>query len=267
MFMNKYIVFLISCLFSTTSFSQQLKVEYYENKIIKDLNGLKQLPPSVQKDFEPNRFAYTLIYIDGYSMYENVDFSTLTDAEEETVEEILDFGDGEQVTFIGTSISDPKRYKIFEKKFFKDYLNRKVYAELFTNEAKQVVDVFFEWNWEITNEEKEINGYLCKKAISNLNGYHFEAWYTEEIPVSIGPEKFDGLPGLILYVKTGAIEIVAKSIKSIDSSITIKQPVFAGKTHTFDQIYQRNDLKSIQFKPTIERNRNSNTIKRTTIIR
>lgn len=247
--MNKFYL-LILCFFTINAFSQQVVVEYYENRIVKNKSEIQQLPQSLQKDFEPNRFAFTLIYADGYSLYENQDFSHLLEEEEE-VEEIFDLDDGRQVQFIGKSTPNPDRFKIIEKIFYKDYLNKKIYAELFTNEKKQIVDDFFDWNWEITDEEKEINGYLCKKAITRIQGYHFEAWFTEDIPISTGPEKFDGLPGLILYVNTGGIELVAKSIKFPEGPIDIEKPSFLGETYTFDEVYTR----KVNHKPTITVNR------------
>lgn len=226
-------------LIGNTVFSQQVVVEYYENAIIKNKSEIEQLPKSIQKSYEPNRFSYTLTYNDGYSIYENQDYSHFLEKETEEVEEILELSDGEQVEFVGKSIPDPNQFKRFEKIFYKDYFNKKIYAELVINEKKQVVDDFFDWNWKITDEEKNINGYLCKKAITRIQGYYFEAWFTQDIPISVGPEKFDGLPGLILYVNTGGFEFVAKSIKFPDIVNAFEKPNFKGQTLTFDQVYSR----------------------------
>lgn len=254
------------CLLCFNVFSQQLQVEYYENIIIKKPDELKQLPAHVRKDFEPNRFVYTLTYVDGYSLYKNNDFSKLLNTEEQTTEEILDLGSGEKVTFVGTANESIDKYKVFEKMFFKDYLNRKVYAELYTSEKNQIVDNLFDWNWEITNEEKQISGYTCKKAISKLYGYNYEAWYTDEIPVSSGPEKFDGLPGLILYVHIGATEFIAKSVKIMDSPTTLTQPNFEGKIYTFDELIKKSNSKPVQFKTSITKDSDT-SFKRTSVIK
>lgn len=56
-------------------------------------------------------------------------------------------------------------------------------------------------NWVLINEEKLINGYNSKKATAKIYGRIWEAWYTEEIPISYGPYKFNGLPGLIVEIK------------------------------------------------------------------
>ncbi len=54
-----------------------------------------------------------------------------------------------------------------------------------------------EINWTITNEQKEINGYQCKKAhITDNEGV--SVWFAPEIAVNGGPYVFFGLPGLVL---------------------------------------------------------------------
>src|SRR5699024_5708709 len=56
-------------------------------------------------------------------------------------------------------------------------------------------------DWQITDESKEIGGYIAIKAEVTFRGRDFVAWFTPEIPISAGPWKFYGLPGLILVVK------------------------------------------------------------------
>lgn len=56
------------------------------------------------------------------------------------------------------------------------------------------------FNWNITPEKATIAGYKCQKATAEFAGRKYEAWFTSEIPVSEGPYKFNGLPGLIVKV-------------------------------------------------------------------
>lgn len=53
-------------------------------------------------------------------------------------------------------------------------------------------------NWKLTNEESTFLDYKIKKATIYIFGRNWEAWYTEDIPISDGPYRFRGLPGLIL---------------------------------------------------------------------
>ncbi|MDR3340658.1 MAG: GLPGLI family protein [Candidatus Symbiothrix sp.] len=56
-------------------------------------------------------------------------------------------------------------------------------------------------NWKLLSDTATISGYFCKKAETFFRGRNYEAWYTPEIPVSAGPWKFTGLPGLIFKVE------------------------------------------------------------------
>lgn len=55
--------------------------------------------------------------------------------------------------------------------------------------------------WELIPEEtKKINNFICNKATLNYRSTKLVAYYTNEIPISFGPWKFKGLPGLILEI-------------------------------------------------------------------
>lgn len=55
-------------------------------------------------------------------------------------------------------------------------------------------------DWQIKNETITIVGYQCQKATCNFRGRNYTAWFAVDIPLSYGPWKFCGLPGLILKV-------------------------------------------------------------------
>ena len=60
--------------------------------------------------------------------------------------------------------------------------------------------------WEILPDTSVILGYPCQRAECDWRGRHYTAWFTEEIPISDGPYKFHGLPGLILAVRDSTDE-------------------------------------------------------------
>ena len=53
-------------------------------------------------------------------------------------------------------------------------------------------------DWNLEPGDTTIVGYKCKKATCNFRGRKWIAWYTLDIPISEGPWKIDGLPGMIL---------------------------------------------------------------------
>ncbi|MCS6796807.1 MAG: GLPGLI family protein [Raineya sp.] len=63
-----------------------------------------------------------------------------------------------------------------------------------------VADTLHPMKWTLTKQTKEILGFKCKAATTQFRGREYVAYYTEKIPISDGPWKFGGLPGLILEV-------------------------------------------------------------------
>jgi GLPGLI family protein len=54
--------------------------------------------------------------------------------------------------------------------------------------------------WTITPATATVAGYACQRATASYGGRQWDAWFTREVPVSDGPYKFYGLPGLIVKV-------------------------------------------------------------------
>jgi GLPGLI family protein len=54
-------------------------------------------------------------------------------------------------------------------------------------------------DWKEREEVRTIAGYKCHKAVGRIcDSVYVVAFYTEDIPVSGGPEMFGGLPGMIM---------------------------------------------------------------------
>lgn len=113
--------------------------------------------------------------------------------------------------------------------------------------------------WKLSQETKQIGDYLCFKATttqkatkSDFRNFRMKkaeenkekkpttdimkegelpkeievvAWYTPEIPVSTGPENYQGLPGLILEVSAGKTTILcSKVVMNVKDKKEIKAP-------------------------------------------
>ena len=51
--------------------------------------------------------------------------------------------------------------------------------------------------WAFRDSVKTVLGYECHLAETEFRGRRWSAWYTLEVPVSVGPWKLQGLPGLV----------------------------------------------------------------------
>jgi GLPGLI family protein len=110
-------------------------------------------------------------------------------------------------TEVGTSISQKK---IYEETYLVKDSTRKI-------------------NWKITNEIRNIAGYDCRRANALImDSIYVVAFYTDQIPVSGGPESFTGLPGMILGVALPYEHVTWFATSVLDQPVTddkLKAPI------------------------------------------
>lgn len=96
-----------------------------------------------------------------------------------------------------------------------------------------VTDTLTDWKWKLGKETKKIGSYTCYKATSvrtmktttfsrgaagdedkkeSVIEQEVIAWWTPEIPISQGPSKYWGLPGLILELNDGKTTMVCSQV-------------------------------------------------------
>jgi GLPGLI family protein len=73
-------------------------------------------------------------------------------------------------------------------------------------------------DWKLIDQDTIISGYACKKAIVKYAGRDWSAWYSPEIPITVGPYKFHGLPGLVMMLgdSDNVFSFVVKEVKKGD---------------------------------------------------
>jgi len=94
-------------------------------------------------------------------------------------------------------------------------------------EELYVQDSLCKRTWKITESKRTICGFLCRKAIWQVNdSTRIYAWYCNEISVSTGPESFIGLPGAILGLATedGGVIYFAKSFEPTRQGMDLLLP-------------------------------------------
>lgn len=76
--------------------------------------------------------------------------------------------------------------------------------------------------WVLTDSVKTISSFTCTKALCEFRGRRYEVWFTEDLPVSVGPWKFRDLPGAIVSVSDSRHEytFTLKSIEATNEYIT-----------------------------------------------
>ena len=87
----------------------------------------------------------------------------------------------------------------FNLAVYKEKDSIELYESLFSFKVKLREKRNFKWF--LTKEKKKIDNYNCQKATTEYGGRKWEAWFTSDIPISEGPYKFSGLPGLIIDLK------------------------------------------------------------------
>lgn len=97
--------------------------------------------------------------------------------------------------------------------------NEKTLHHVMTLLAKSYIlnDTLHTPNWKMLNDMKEVAGHVCMNAscTDTLRKQHVEAWFALDLPVSSGPDRFVGLPGLVLEVNIndGALLMVADKVE------------------------------------------------------
>ncbi len=105
-------------------------------------------------------------------------------------------------------------------------------------------------NWQILNDTLTIHGFFCQKATLIYGNRIWAAWFTHEIPISDGPYRFAGLPGLIIRVEDHSnswrfdleslVKFSHKIVVNFDQSIQYKkidkQKFYEQKKYLLDNI-------------------------------
>lgn len=104
---------------------------------------------------------------------------------------------------------------ILNHDFFYSKVDNKLFRRIVFNDKKFLIDYSLNLiKWEILNETKIINKFLCHKAvfIDAKTYFKYTAWFAPEINFSVGPEFCYGLPGLVLEYTTGSFSMVCENI-------------------------------------------------------
>lgn len=141
----------------------------------------------------------------------------------------------------GTTVNRMCRYNIYN-----NYLSDNIIFTTYLNKKNLKVTESNKITWEIeANTDTVISGYKCMKASAELWGRKFIAWFTLEIPVSYGPYKFCGLPGLIINISDTENQhcFTINAVKEIKE----KQQAIYYQNKDYIEITAEDYVKSLQY--------------------
>ncbi len=143
---------------------------------------------------------------------------------------------GGGIMAINTSSSKDGFYTIIDREKDTLYANTEFNNKfIYKEKAPKMV-------WNITNKTKKIDGIKVQKATIHFRGRNYIAWFAPEIPVSLGPWKLNGLPGLIIeaYDVNKELLFLFKKLE-IPYRKAINFPTLNRKWHSFGEYLKEQD--------------------------
>jgi len=122
-------------------------------------------------------------------------------------------------------------------------VNKITYTEKFISKSFKYEDILNAQDWHIQSDTGIVLNYKVQKAACSFGGRNWTAWFAPDIPVSYGPWKFNGLPGLILSVEDDKkyFSFVMTALQYIQPKIPIQLNIF--KKENYIEISKQEMLK------------------------
>lgn len=119
-----------------------------------------------------------------------------------------------------TILSTPNRWeKMYVSKDFDKKILRRF--DTIASERFYYEESLGNIHWELCDSVKTVLGYECQMARCDFRGREWEVWFAPDIPLSDGPWKLEGLPGLILEAveNVGQYKFTAIGVELYDGDI------------------------------------------------
>lgn len=97
-------------------------------------------------------------------------------------------------------------------------------------------DTLYAQNWVIQDSSKLILGHECQKAVCQYRGHCWTAWFAMDIPITDGPWKLCGLPGLIMEATS---EDNSHAFKLLGLEKVSKEPIVFSKTYVGNNKFEK----------------------------
>ena len=234
--MKNWILFLI-VLLPVLLFAQTEGVVKYTETIALQIElpeGMEEFASQIPSSQTVKQVLY---FNENQALFKNDDNQKTEDtmeggSEESGVQFRMDFQMPEHIVFC-----DLKEGKITEKQ---DFMGK---TFLIKGEMKK-------YKWKMTGEQKKILDYPCMKATYEKDSTMVVAWFTPQIPVSAGPSRYTGLPGMILEMEfnDGQRKVVATEVelKALEKDTIVAPKKGKKVTHEEYKKIQEEKMKELE---------------------
>lgn len=223
--MKKITIIIITFFLYLTSFAQENNIRVRYIKGLKKVTDTTSKKPSMLKDL-----YFTLIANGKESVFYYKKGMKIT-------------GQEINARFINADGGGGVFYKNIEKN---EYLHQDSFQDdLYLINLK-------EKEWVLTKEKKEINNFLCYKAVSKEVYFdefmhqerivNYIAWFTPEISLPFGPTVFNGLPGLVIAAQVDGYYYYADKIEFNLEKTPVIKPQKGIKIHEEEIVKKINEL-------------------------
>lgn len=128
--------------------------------------------------------------------------------------------------------------------FYTDLKTSKVYTKTKFNEVLYFIKNTEQISWKILDDRKIILNRNCQKATCELRGRNYIAWFSNEVPYSVGPWKLNGLPGAILLAYDDKEQVRFEAFKINFNNILKENDFFDIPTE--QNLISREDFKKVK---------------------
>ncbi|MEP5610633.1 MAG: GLPGLI family protein [Cyclobacteriaceae bacterium] len=209
--MKPVLIVLLSSMMSLCFAQSKEGVITYESITRIDVS---RIPPEMKGMIPPERKSKNqLFFNEQEAIYKTI-------KEDEDINQEVSAGDGNRIRFRMRGAPDNESYTNLENG---TAINKtEFFGRTFLIEGGDEIE------WKITSEMEAIAGYQCVKATYMRDTIPVAVWFTPQIPISLGPEEFGGLPGMVLSVDINdgqrTIKVTEVELRSLANEETIVAP-------------------------------------------
>lgn len=195
--MNKFLILIVIIIYNNQNMYCQEKITDTSN--YKAIYNLEYQKDSTDIHSKQNEKMVLLVGKD-YSFFETFNNKYNDSLKESLVKNKTDIS-----ISISKALAQKKKSR-FKFKILKSNMKTLVFDSYFSDNF--IYEDNEKLNWETTKTTDTISGYHCILATTIFAGRTYNAWFTTEIPISDGPYKFKGLPGLIIKIEDNKSQYV-----------------------------------------------------------